>query len=75
MLGSECASFLEDSGCAAHGRGDCLCDVPVVKVPITHVPNAVRLAELGADRFGLLAWAEELLEEPASQNLRLVAEG
>jgi len=67
------ASF---TGCSEHGLPHCLCDVQPLSsgVPITAVPFAERLLELGLTRRSFVTWAEEIAAWQESQILQLAAE-
>ena len=67
------ASFI---GCYEHGLPHCLCDVQPLSagVPITAVPFAERLLELGLTRRSFVTWAEEIAAWQESQTLQLAAE-
>ena len=64
------------TGCFDHGLPHCLCDVQPLSagVPITTVPFAERLLELGLTRRSFVTWAEEISAWLESQSLQLVAE-
>ena len=63
-------------GCSDHGLPHCLCDVEPLSagVPITTVPFAERLLELGLTRRSFVTWAEEIAAWQESQVLSLAAE-
>jgi hypothetical protein len=73
--GNEAMNF--STGCSDHGLPHCLCDVQplIAGVPITTVPFAERLLELGLTRRSFVTWAEEIAAWLESQTLSLVAEG
>ena len=73
--GKEAAAF--STGCSDHGLPHCLCDVQPLStgVPITTVPFAERLLELGLTRPSFVTWAEEVSAWLESQSLQLAAEG
>lgn len=64
------------TGCSDHGLPHCLCDVQPLSagVPITTVPFAERLLELGLSRPSFVTWAEEVSAWLESQTLSLAAE-
>ncbi len=64
------------TGCSDHGLAHCLCDVQPLTagVPITAVPFAERLLELGVTRRSFVTWAEEISAWLESQTLSLAAE-
>jgi len=64
------------TGCSDHGLPHCLCDVQPLSdgVPITAVPFAERLLELGVTRRSFVTWAEEISAWLESQTLQLTAE-
>lgn len=64
------------TGCSDHGLPHCLCDVQPLSagVPITAVPFAERLLELGVTRRSFVTWAEEISAWLESQTLSLAAE-
>ena len=64
------------TGCSGHGLPHCLCDVEPLSsgVPITTVPFAERLLELGVARRSFVTWAEEISAWLESQTLSLAAE-
>ncbi len=72
--GDEATGF--STGCFEHGLAHCLCDVrPLTTgVPITTVPFAERLLELGLTRRSFVTWAEEIAAWQESQTLQLAAE-
>ena len=73
--GIEASGF--STGCADHGLPHCLCDVEPLSsgVPITAVPFAERLLQLGLTRRSFVLWAEEIAAWQDSQVLTLAAEG
>ena len=72
--GNEAMAF--STGCSDHGLPHCLCDVQLVSggVPITTVPFAERLLQLGLTRRSFVTWAEEISAWQESQTLQLAAE-
>lgn len=72
--GIEATAFI--TGCSDHGLPHCLCDVEPLSagVPITDVPFAERLLELGLTRRSFVTWAEEIAAWQDSQVLQLAAE-
>jgi hypothetical protein len=64
------------TGCLDHGMPHCLCDVQLLSagVPITNVPFAERLLQLGLSRRSFVTWAEEISAWQESQVLTLAAE-
>ena len=72
--GIEASGF--STGCADHGLPHCLCDVEPLEtgVPITAVPFAERLLQLGLTRRSFVTWAEEIAAWQESQVLSLAAE-
>ncbi|HEV7865506.1 MAG TPA: hypothetical protein VGR20_22605 [Acidimicrobiia bacterium] len=72
--GNEATAF--STGCLDHNLAHCLCDVQLLSagVPITHVPFAERLLQLGLTRRSFVTWAEEISAWQESQTLSLVAE-
>ena len=72
--GDEAMAF--STGCSDHGLPHCLCDVEPLSagVPITAVPFAERLLELGVTRRSFVTWAEEISAWLESQTLQLTAE-
>jgi hypothetical protein len=72
--GNEAMAF--STGCSDHGLPHCLCDVQPLSagVPITTVPFAARLLELGVTRPAFVTWAEEISAWLESQALSLAAE-
>jgi hypothetical protein len=72
--GSEAMAF--STGCSDHGLPHCLCDVQLLSagVPITTVPFAERLLQLGLTRRSFVTWAEEISAWQESQTLQLAAE-
>ena len=72
--GNEATAFA--TGCSGHGLAHCLCDVQPLSsgVPITSVPFAERLLELGVTRCSFVTWAEEVSAWLESQTLSLAAE-
>jgi hypothetical protein len=65
------------TGCSDHGLPHCLCDVQPLSagVPITTVPFAERLMELGLTRPSFVTWAEEVSAWLELQTLQLATEG
>jgi hypothetical protein len=72
--GIEATAF--STGCSDHGLAHCLCDVEPLSagVPITTVPFAERLLQLGLTRRSFVTWAEEIAAWQESQSLSLAAE-
>jgi hypothetical protein len=72
--GNEAMAF--STGCSDHGLEHCLCDVQPLSagVPITTVPFAERLLQLGVTRRSFVTWAEEISAWLESQTLQLAAE-
>jgi hypothetical protein len=72
--GNEATGF--STGCSDHGLPHCLCDVQLLSagVPITTVPFAERLLQLGLTRRSFVTWAEEISAWQESQTLSLAAE-
>ena len=64
------------TGCSDHGLPHCLCDVQPLSagVPITTVPFAERLLELGLTRRALVTRAEEIAARQESQTQQRAAE-
>jgi hypothetical protein len=69
-------AMASSSGCSDHGLPHCLCDVQPLSagVPITTVPFAERLMELGLTRRSFVTCAEEISAWLSSQSLPLAAE-
>jgi hypothetical protein len=72
--GNEAMAFI--TGCSEHGLPHCLCDVQPLSagVPITTVPFAERLLELGLTRRSFVTWAEEIAAWQDSQTLQLAVD-
>jgi hypothetical protein len=72
--GYEATGF--STGCSDHGLPHCLCDVQPLSsgVPITAVPFAERLLELGLTRRSFVTWAEEISAWLESQTLQVAGE-
>ena len=64
------------TGCSDHGLPHCLCDVHPLSagVPITTVPFAERLLQLGLSPRSFVTWAEEIAAWQDSQILQLAAD-
>ena len=72
--GIEATAF--STGCSDHGLPHCLCDVQPLSsgVPITTVPFAERLLQLGLTPRSFVTWAEEIAAWHDSQTLQLAVD-